>query len=148
MNFNQKRKIDELEEGLNRNKNNVTKLNVIKNKIRTINQNNTSYIKRRDKLMEKVECPVCKCKVNGSNMNQHKRSNKHRLNLDPNCNIKKTTIKKHRLKSGHIRIGKKKFQFIYFLNGKRLTAYFNDEQSALLAQKYYIAFYPFIEFSK
>ncbi len=148
MNFNTKRKIDELEEGLNRNKNNPIKLNEIKNKIimLKVNPNNKSYLKRRSKLMEKVECPICNCMVNRSNMNQHKTSFKHRSNIDPKLTIKRAVLR-HKLKTGHIRSGKKKTQFIYNLNGKRHSCSFLKRDDALLAQKYYILFYPFIEFN-
>lgn len=36
------------------------------------------YLTRRDMLMEKIHCDVCKCDISRMNMNQHKRSKKHK----------------------------------------------------------------------
>lgn len=38
-------------------------------------------------LAEKVECEICKCEIARSSISEHKRTNKHRRNLDKKVNL-------------------------------------------------------------
>lgn len=51
----------------------------------TSNYNKAYYQKNKEKILshilEKVDCPVCSCKVARCNLSKHKNSNKHKMNI-------------------------------------------------------------------
>lgn len=54
----------------------------LENREAMIQRSINRYIKKRDFLNHKIECNVCKSKVNRQNFNQHCSSAKHKKNLN------------------------------------------------------------------
>ena len=50
------------------------------NRDRYIEYNKNYYIKKKEYLSEKINCDICGCQINRSNMIRHKKSKKHLKN--------------------------------------------------------------------